>query len=61
MWDRRVVEKIEECMERYAVLVLCEIHMIILFRRMGGGIYKPNYDGEWRFLWDELIGDAMVI
>jgi hypothetical protein len=42
MWDRRVVEKIEECMERYAVLVLCEIQMIILFRRWGGGGYMSQ-------------------
>jgi exonuclease III len=56
MWDRRVVEKIEECGRRFTVACSCAILMIILYGCffLGGGVYGPNDDVDRRELWDEL-------
>jgi hypothetical protein len=55
MWDRRVVEKIEECVGRFVVACMfrsvtknCEL----AFAR----VYSPNDDGARSILWDELGG-----
>jgi exonuclease III len=53
MWDRRVVEKVEECVGRY--IVTCSLHntgdnVVWAF----GGVYGPNDDRDRRELWDEF-------
>jgi len=55
MWDRRVVEKVEECIGRY--IVACSLrntgdNVVWAF----GGVYGPNDDREMRDLWAELAG-----
>jgi hypothetical protein len=55
MRDRRVVEKIEECVGRY--VVACAFQSVTTnFDWEFAGVYKPNDDGERRGLWDELTG-----
>jgi hypothetical protein len=55
MWDKRVVEKIEDCLGRYTVA--CS------FRSVGDNfewafavVYGPNDHHERKRLWDELVG-----
>jgi hypothetical protein len=55
MWDKRVVEKKEECLGRY--------YMACSLQNMGdnfiwafGGVYGPNDDAKMRVLWEELAG-----
>jgi hypothetical protein len=55
MWDMRVIEKIEECVGRFAVACVfksvtenCEWAF--------AGVYGPNNDGARSILWDELGG-----
>jgi len=55
LWDRRVVEKIEESVRRYTIA--CSLrntndNFVWAFE----GVYGPNDDGDMRFLWDELFG-----
>ena len=49
MWNRRVVEKIDECVGKFILVVLFrnfEDHFSCTF----GGVYCPNFDGDKRFL-----------
>ncbi|KAF5469057.1 hypothetical protein F2P56_013157 [Juglans regia] len=55
MWDRLVVEKVDNQIGRY--MVACS------FRRVSdgflwtfAGVYGPNLDVDRRLLWDELVG-----
>jgi hypothetical protein len=58
MWDRRVVEKIEECMGRF--VVVCSFRCVTEnFEWAFAGVYGPNDDVE-RCLWNELVGDVVV-
>jgi len=55
MWDRRVVEKVEECVGRY--IVACSLrdtgdNVVWAF----GEVYGPNDDRDRRDLWVELAG-----
>jgi len=55
MWDRRVVEKIEEYVGRY--VVACAFRSVSVNFDWGfAGVYGPNDDGDRRGLWDELAG-----
>jgi exonuclease III len=55
MWDRRVVEKVEECVGRF--VVACAFRCVTEnFEWAFAGIYGPNDDVEIRGLWDELAG-----
>jgi len=55
MWDRRVVEKVEEYVGRYT-LALSFRNAEDNFSWAFGGVYGPNDDGERRVLWDEMAG-----
>jgi hypothetical protein len=55
LWDKRVVEKIEDCFGVYSLAVkfrLIEDNSIWAF----AGVYGPNYARDRRILWDELAG-----
>jgi hypothetical protein len=55
MWDRRVVEKREECMGCYTLA--CSFKNVEdQFEWAFGGVYGPNGDVERRDLWEELAG-----
>jgi hypothetical protein len=55
MWDKRVVEKIEEYVGQY--VVACAFRSVTANFNWGfAGVYGPNDDGERRGLWDELAG-----
>jgi hypothetical protein len=58
MWDRRVVKKIEECVERF--VLACMFRSVTenckwAFARVVG-VYGPNDDGVRSILWDEVGG-----
>jgi hypothetical protein len=55
MWDKRVGEKVAECVGDYT--------LAISFRNVADhstwaltGVYGPNFDRDRRLLWDELAG-----
>jgi hypothetical protein len=55
MWDRRVVEKVEECVGIYTIACFLRNtvnNVVWAF----GGVYGPNDDVDRRELWDELAG-----
>jgi exonuclease III len=55
MWDRQVVEKIEECVGRF--VVACVFRSVTEnFEWAFASVYGPNDDGIRRNLWDELGG-----
>jgi exonuclease III len=55
MWDRQVVEKIEECVRRF--VVACVFRSVTKnFAWDFTGVYGPNDDGVRSNLWDELGG-----
>jgi len=55
MWDRRVVEKIENYVGRYEGA--CTFRSVLTnVVWVFAGVYGPNDDGERRGLWDELAG-----
>jgi exonuclease III len=55
MWDRRVVEKREECVGGYTLA--CSFKNVEdHFEWVFGGVYGPNGDVERRVLWEELAG-----
>jgi hypothetical protein len=55
MWDRKVVEKKEECMGCYTLA--CSFQNVEdQFEWAFGGVYGPNIDVEWRILWEEFAG-----
>ncbi|KAF5467563.1 hypothetical protein F2P56_017374 [Juglans regia] len=55
MWDRRVVEKVEEYIGRY--MVACSFKSVSDdFLWAFAGVYGPNLDVNRSILWDELAG-----
>jgi exonuclease III len=55
MWDRRVVEKIEEYVGEFSVA--CSFRNVEDgFSWAFAGVYGPNLDGDRRLLWEELAG-----
>jgi hypothetical protein len=54
-WDRRVVEKVDECVGRYTLAVSLR-NADDNFMWAFGGVYGPNDAGEMRVLWDEMAG-----
>jgi hypothetical protein len=55
LWDKRVLEKIEDCYGVYSLAVkfrLIEDNSIWAF----AGVYGPNHARDRRILWDELAG-----
>jgi exonuclease III len=59
LWDRRVVEKIDECMGSYTVACMFQ-NVEDQFVWALGGVYGPNLDVERRILWEELAGVMSV-
>jgi hypothetical protein len=55
MWDRRVVEKVDECM-RWYILAISLRNVDDNFLWAFGGVYGPNNDGERRVMWNEMAG-----
>jgi hypothetical protein len=55
MWDRRVVEKIEDCVGRFVVACLFR-SVTENWEWAFAGVYGPNDDGARSILWDELSG-----
>ena len=59
MWDRRVMEKREECIGCYTIACTfenVEDHFVWAFFGGGGGVYGPNLEVDRRILWEELAG-----
>jgi exonuclease III len=55
MWDRRVVEKVEEAIGQYSVS--CKFQNVEdQFEWAFSGVYGPNTDSDRHFMWDELSG-----
>ncbi|KAF5471907.1 hypothetical protein F2P56_008670 [Juglans regia] len=55
MWDRRMVEKVEDYIGRY--MVACSFKSVLDgFMRAFAGVYGPNVDVDRRLLWDEIAG-----
>jgi len=55
MWDKRVVEKIEECVGEN--IVACSFRRVEDgFSWAFAGVYGPNNDCDRRLLWEELAG-----
>ena len=55
MWDRRVVEKIDEAVGDYSVS--CRFRGVVdLFEWAFSGVYGPQTDRERSLMWDELAG-----
>ena len=55
MWDRRVVEKVEEYIGRY--MVACSFKCVLDdFLWAFAGVYGPNLDVNRSILWNELVG-----
>jgi hypothetical protein len=55
LWDKRVVEKIEDCFGVYSLAVkfrFIEDNTLWAF----AGVYGPNHARDRRILWDELAG-----
>jgi hypothetical protein len=55
MWDRRVVEKIEECMDEFSIAVSFK-NVEDQFYWAFASVYGPNANCDRRLLWDELAG-----
>ena len=55
MWDRRVVEKVEDCVRRF--IVVCSFWSVSdKFEQAFAGMYGPNNEYDRKLLWDELGG-----
>ena len=55
MWDRWMVEKIEECVGNF--VVACSFRSLIEnFEWTFACVYGPNNDVDKNCLWDELVG-----
>lgn len=55
MWDRRVMEKIEECVGEFTIACSfrnVEDQLTWAF----AGVYGPNFGCDRIFLWGELVG-----
>jgi exonuclease III len=55
MWDRRAVEKVDDCVGRYTLAVSLR-NVDDNFLWAFWGVYGPNDDGERRVLWNEMTG-----
>jgi hypothetical protein len=55
MWDRRVVEKIEECVGSLLLLALLEMSKMVSLGLLQVSIWA-NSDCDRRYLWEELAG-----
>ncbi|XP_040986403.1 uncharacterized protein LOC121234516 [Juglans microcarpa x Juglans regia] len=53
MWDKRVVEEVEECVGTFSVACLFK-NVVDGWEWAYAGIYGPNLDRERRRLWEEL-------
>lgn len=54
MWDKRVVEKIEDCVGNF--MVACSFRSVSdSFEWAFVGVYGPNNDVDRELLWDELV------
>ena len=55
MWDRRVVEKLEEAVGQFSIS--CRFKNVSdHFEWAFTGIYGPNLNRERQFMWEELAG-----
>lgn len=55
MWDKRVVEKVEEAAGYYSMS--CKFRNVInQFDWIFTGVYGPNLDSERGLFWEELVG-----
>jgi exonuclease III len=55
MWDRSVVEKLDDCVGRF--IVACSFRSVNdNFEWVFTGVYGPNNDYDRKMLWDELVG-----
>ncbi|KAG2711493.1 hypothetical protein I3760_04G079300 [Carya illinoinensis] len=55
MWDRRVVEKVEDCIGQYSVA--CSFKCVSdNFLWAFVGVYGPNLDSTRKLMWEELAG-----
>uniref|UniRef100_A0A2N9I0X5 Reverse transcriptase zinc-binding domain-containing protein n=1 Tax=Fagus sylvatica TaxID=28930 RepID=A0A2N9I0X5_FAGSY len=55
MWDKRVVEKVEEAAGYYSLS--CKFRNVIdQFEWIFTGVYGPNLDSERGLFWEELVG-----
>ena len=55
MWDKRVVEKVEEVVGQFSVS--CKFQNVEdQFGWAFSGVYGPNFVNERQYLWDELAG-----
>jgi hypothetical protein len=52
MCDRRVVEKIEDCVGNFSIA--CSFRNVVVWVFVE--VYGLNDDGVRRYLWDELVG-----
>jgi hypothetical protein len=55
MWDKRVVEKIDECVGIYSLAVSFR-NIVDSSVWAFASVYGPNFDSDRRLLWDELVG-----
>ena len=55
MWDRRIVEKIEEAVGRFSISFKFK-NVEDQFEWAFNGIYGPNSTHDQRLLWEELAG-----
>ncbi|KAG2716270.1 hypothetical protein I3760_03G116300, partial [Carya illinoinensis] len=55
MWDKRVVESVEECVGNFSVASRFK-NTIDGWEWASAGTYGPNLDSERRRLWEELAG-----
>jgi exonuclease III len=55
MWDTRVVEKVDECVEEFTLAVFVK-NIADNFAWAFAGVYGPNSGSDRRRLWDELAG-----
>jgi hypothetical protein len=55
MWDTRVVEKVDECVEEFTLAVSFK-NIADNFAWAFAGVYGPNSGCDRRRLWDELAG-----
>ena len=55
MWDKKVVEKLDECVGDYTVATSFT-NVEDRYQWSFAGVYGPNTNTERRSMWDELVG-----
>ena len=55
MWDKRVVEKVEEVVGRFSISVTFQ-NVEDQFVWAFSGVYRPNFTNERHYMWDKLAG-----